>query len=121
MLTAAVAHDLWLARVRDRLPRRATVLSTFPGLLVSDLMASTFPAWLVPVLRAAMAPVADSADVMGATHASLLAAPEARAAGRPTFWAAPLLEARMPHPLVGDAALGDWLLAWLDGLAACGD
>ena len=64
-----------------------------------------------------MAPLADSAETMGANHAAVLAAATSRRAGRATYWAAPLLEARRPHPLAEDAALGAWLLEWLDGLA----
>ena len=125
LMNTAVAHDAWLNHMATLLPSGTIAMSTFPGLLVSDLPKTTLPSWLVPAFQVAMAPVADSPERMGRAHLSILASAEAAAAvgkagkaRRATFWAAPLLEARQAHPLAADMDLGEWVAQFLDGLAA---
>ena len=104
MLSTAVLHDAWLQHAAHVLPPSVRLLSTFPGLLVSDLPQHTLYAWALPLFKLAMLPVADSADTMGLQHATILAAPNVERR-RVSFWAAPLLQVRTnlppkskPHP-----------------------
>ena len=134
LMTAAVAHDAWLRHIAAaRLPAGVHVASTFPGLLVTELPRSTLPGFLVPTFQLAMAPVADSYEQMGRSHASILAS-DGFLKRKASFWAAPLLEAHMAHPLAygGDGTgaqqadakngdpggLGAWVTAFLDELAS---
>jgi hypothetical protein len=48
------------------------VMGAFPGVLVSDLMSSSFPGWLVPVLKLFQTPLADSDEECGMNHAIIL-------------------------------------------------
>ena len=71
---AAAAHDAWLNHLASgtdgRLPSDVVLLGTFPGLLVTELMATAVPAWLVPLLQLAMAPLARARrGLRGAAHA----------------------------------------------------
>ena len=121
LFSTALAHDVWLAHIgrSGLLPSQCRLLATFPGLLVSELPRSTLPSWLVPLAQLAMTPLADTPQTMGRNHCSLLAAP--CAANRiVTYWAAPLLDARMPSPLAEDLSLGAWIVDFLDGIAARG-
>ena len=125
-MTAAVAHDAWLRHIAaSRLPAGVHVASTFPGLLVTELPRSTLPAFIVPAFQLAMAPVADTYEVMGRNHASILAS-DALLKRKASFWAAPLLEAHMAEPLAYDgdddkggaaAGLGAWVATFLDELS----
>jgi NAD(P)-dependent dehydrogenase (short-subunit alcohol dehydrogenase family) len=116
LFTTAVVHDVWLhefARSRPGL----TFMSTFPGLLVTDLPSATLPRWVMPLYQLAMAPVADTDEIMGTNHASILASTSATKRSV-SYWAAPLLEARLGHPLVQDAAFGKWVLDFVNRLMA---
>jgi len=121
LCATSLAHDVWLAHMgrSGALPPDTRLLATFPGILVSELARSAFPALLVPLLQLAMAPIADPPETMGRNHASLLAAAPA-VQKRVSYWAAPLLHARHPTTLAADTALGAWVAAFLDGLAARG-
>ena len=56
MLCTAIANDAWLHAMAPSLPPGAHVMGTFPGLLVTDLAASTFPAWLLPLVKHVLSP-----------------------------------------------------------------
>ena len=102
MLCTAIANDAWLHAMAPSLPPGAHVMGTFPGLLVTDLAASTFPAWLLPLVKLAQTPLSDSDEECGLRHASILASPNV-GRKRVSFWAAPRLEAYEEHPLARDA------------------
>ena len=111
LLGTAIAHDAWLQHLaKHAMPADVAVMSTFPGLLVSELPRASLPGWLVPILHAAMLPVADSPEQMGRNHASILARAN-QLGGRVSYWAAPLLQARKAHPLAYD----DEFAAWVHG------
>ena len=115
MFGTAIATDAWLQQMSRTLPEGARVMGTFPGLLVTDLMSSTFPAWLVPLLKLMQAPVSDSDETCGLLHATILASPNA-GRKRVSYWAAPRLEAREPHPLAQDAEMAAWVYDELEKL-----
>lgn len=117
MFGTAIAADAWLQRMQQDLPEGAHVMGTFPGLLVTDLMSSTFPAWLVPLLKLLQTPVSDSDETCGLLHATILASPNA-GRKRVSYWAAPRLEAREPHPLAQDTEMAAWLYEELERLRA---
>ena len=73
MLGTAIDADIWLQPMQKTLPPNAHVLGTFPGLLVSDLMSSSFPGWRVPVLKLLQTPLADSDEECGINHAIIQA------------------------------------------------
>lgn len=50
----------------------AHVMVTFPGILVSELMSSSFPGWVVPILKLIHTPLADSDEVCGLHHEIIL-------------------------------------------------
>ena len=101
--------------MQKTLPPNAHVMGTFPGVLVSDLMSSSFPRWLVPVLKLLQTPLADSDEECGMNHAIILASTNVTRK-RVSYWAAPRLEAYAPHPLVLDVKLGAWLFDNLETL-----
>ena len=115
MFGTAIAADAWLQAIQRILPEKAHVMGTFPGLLVTDLMSSTFPGWLVPVLKALQTPVSDSDEACGLKHATILASPNA-GRKRVSYWAAPRLEAREPHPLAADEEMAAWVYQELEAL-----
>ena len=115
MFGTALATDAWLQSMQRTLPEEAHVMGTFPGLLVTDLMSSTFPAWLVPILKLLQAPVSDSDEACGLLHATILASTNA-GRRKVSYWAAPRLEAHEPHPLAQDAEMAAWLWEALEKL-----
>ena len=116
MLSTAVAHDAWIQHMSEVRPK-LVFMSTFPGLLASDLPFSsgTLPACLAPVFKLAMLPVGDSEEIMGLNHVRILASPNATVR-RVTYWAAPLLQACKAHPVAYDATLAAFICKWLESL-----
>jgi NAD(P)-dependent dehydrogenase (short-subunit alcohol dehydrogenase family) len=117
MIGTAVAADAWLQFMQRTLGDDAHVMGTFPGLLNTDLAASTFPAWGLQVFKFLAAPMCDSEETCGLNHASILASPNA-GRKRVSYWFAPRLEAVEPHPLTQDAELVKWLSEELEKLRA---
>ena len=109
LLTTAVAHDAWLHHLgKLHAARPISFIGTFPGLLVTDLPHTALPSWLASTLKCLMAPVADSDEIMGRNHCSILASLPFKST---TYFAAPLLEARLGHPLAlsEEEGLGKWV------------
>ena len=96
-------------------------VSTFPGLLVSDIFAPTVPS---PPLKTCSWFVAGKPDEMGWNHASILArAAAAEDDERPTpprvgYWVAPFRKAYPPScsGVSGAETLGEWTFRFLEDL-----
>ena len=116
MLGTAIANDAWLQHMATQLPPRAILMGTFPGFLTSDVASSTFPPWLMPIIKCAYAPISDSDEQMGLAHASILATNAVAGKRRVSYWAAPLLQARQAHPLARDDEFCEWIYSHLEGL-----
>ena len=86
------------ARLCASRPWHGSSATSSRGLLATDLMANTLSAWMVPLVKMGMAPVADTDENMGLQHAMILAS-ENVTKRRVSYWAAPRLEAREAHPL----------------------
>lgn len=113
LLDASICHDAWLQHMTKKLPENVSLIATFPGLMKSEIVKSTFPAWLVPFIEALMWPVADTQNIMGINHASILVAPGVRQK-RVSYWVAPLLEAHEISAIANDEGLGEWTYNWLE-------
>lgn len=98
MLCTSIANDAWLQGLEKTLPKKAHCMGTFPGVLATDLMANTLSAWMVPLAKMGMAPIADSDENMGLQHAMILASDNVTKR-RVSYWAAPRLEAREANSL----------------------
>jgi len=144
MLDTSVCHDAWLDYMvtENKMPNWITVAGIFPGVLVSDLMGSTFPVWFTPVLKLLMWPIADTQEDMGMNHVAILSALSQQRKHQTsssslsskttmkdnntarkntaTWWAAPLLEPHEINPLSlssssdGGRGLGLWTYNWLE-------
>ena len=115
LLPVGVAADAWLQDASARHPSLSFV-GMFPGVFPTELPSSTFPAWALPVLTAAMLPVASSAAEIGLAHATVLASPNA-GCRRVTYFNH-LLEGRTAHPLAYQTKLGRWITSHLEEVAA---
>lgn len=118
MLSVGVAADAWLLRAASRYGKRFGIqfVGTFPGILVTDLIRSTFPSWMVPPLKLGMMLIANSEADAGLAHATVLAS--TNIGRRPATFFNVWLEARAAHPCACDEALGEWIWARLDALVA---
>mmetsp|Transcript_12532 Transcript_12532/g.18405 ORF Transcript_12532/g.18405 Transcript_12532/m.18405 type:complete len:136 (+) Transcript_12532:2099-2506(+) len=115
LLDTSMCHDAWLKHMVRKLPGSVSLVSTFPGLLVSDIMNITFPGWLIPILKIVMWPLADTQRTMGIHHASILAAPIINS-NRVSCWVSPLLEAHETNAITNVEKLGKWTYEWLEEL-----
>jgi len=141
LFDTSICHDAWLQYTATTLfspPNNnngVSLVSTFPGLLVSDVISSTFPSWLLPIMKALYWPFADTQRTMGINHASILAiaaASEVSVAASSqqsnksnnnnnnssvvSYWAAPLLQAYHPCSGSEDQQLGEWTYNWLEDI-----
>lgn len=114
LLPLGVLGDAWLQAAAHAYPNLRFV-GTFPGLVVSDLPASTFPRWAVSLLKLAMAPIASTDEETGLAHATILVR-AAASVKRVTYWNH-LLEARTTHPLAYDEDVSGWLWRHLESTA----
>ena len=94
---------------------RCLSLSTAPGIVVTDLPAATFPAWMLPVLHALMSPIAISEEESGEAHVAVLISDNA--ARRPVSYFNFLREGRETHHLAYDKTLARWVWEFLEGAA----
>ena len=67
------------------------------------------------LFKCSLVMMADSDDVMGLNHATILASKKASLRNI-SFWAAPLLSAHEPVPVANDQELGAWTYDWLEKL-----
>merc|ERR1712070_772542 len=100
-------------------------------------MASTFPKFLVPLVKLSVWPIADTPEIMGTNHAKILAlvtCPSSEVSSSSnrdsgddngehvSYWAAPILSQRMQYPLDidddGDGELGEWIYNFIENLIA---
>lgn len=109
----AVAGDAWLREVSKR--SDFSFVGMFPGLVSTDLAQSSFPAWMMPVLKAAMWPVAMSEEESGSAHVIVLTSSNV-GRHRVSFFNH-LLEGRKAHPVALDDELSAWVYEWLDNTA----
>lgn len=96
LVPVSVAADAYLQHAAMQHPG-ITFVGMFPGIVVTDLPASTFPAWMLPVLHAVMGPIAITEEESGAAHVAVLTSPNV--AVRPVTYFNYLLEGRETHPL----------------------
>lgn len=82
------------------------------GIVVTDLPAATFPAWIVPVLHALMSPIAISEDECGAAHLAVITSENV--ARRSVSYFNFLLEGRETTHLAYDKALAEWVWEFVE-------
>ena len=72
LVPVAVAADAFLAAAPSRYPGVAFV-GVFPGVVLTDVFASTFPAWALPWLKALLKPIAITDLESGEAHVAVAA------------------------------------------------
>lgn len=115
LFPVGIAADAWLQDAAARHPS-LTLVGMFPGIVPTELPLCTFPSWMMPVLTAAMLPIASSEVDAGLAHATVLTSPNV--ARRRVSYFNFMLEGRRAHPLAYHATLGAWITAHLDGIVA---
>ena len=81
------------------------------GIVVTDLAAATFPAWMVPVLHALMSPIAISEEECGIAHLAVITSENVRR--RSVSYFNFLREGRETTQLAYDKALAHWVWDFL--------
>ncbi|KAJ8602494.1 hypothetical protein CTAYLR_001241 [Chrysophaeum taylorii] len=112
----AVAADAYLLAAATHLPARITYVGMFPGVVNTDVMLSTFPAWAVAILHALQRPISISEDETALTHLAVAMSPNCRRR-RVSYWNY-LLEARATHRLAYEADLADFVWNFLETTSA---
>ena len=126
LFDTSVCHDAWLQHVAKKLnaPMRArrSFASTFPGLLVSDVIAPTVPGWMLPLIQTCLWFVADTPEEMGWNHATILsrmmAEEDDERPNHVSYWVAPFRKAYPPSCscVSSGEELGEWTFRFLEDL-----
>ena len=111
LFPVAVAGDAWLREASKRYPD-VRFIGMFPGIVSTDLPQSTFPTWIMPILRAGVWPIAVSEEESGLAHVTVLASQNVGRHAVSFF--NHLLEGRKAHPVAQDDALSAWVFEWLE-------
>ena len=82
------------------------------GIIITDLPASTFPAWILPVLHALMSPIAISEEDSGIAHLEVITSDNV--ARRSVSYFNFLREGRETVKVAYDKALGQWVWETLE-------
>ena len=111
LFPVAVAGDAWLREASKRYPG-LNFVGMFPGVVSSDLVKSSFPAWMIPLLKAGMWPIAISEEQSGLAHVTVLTSLNVGRHGVSFF--NHLLEGREAHHVALDDELSAHVYDWLE-------
>lgn len=111
LFPVAVAGDAWLRETSKRYPGMHFV-GMFPGVVMSDLVKSSFPAWMIPLLKAGMWSIAISEEQSGLAHVTVLMSSNVGRHGVSFF--NHLLEGREAHRVALDDELSAHVYDWLE-------
>lgn len=111
LFPVAIAGDAWLREASKRFPGIKFV-GMFPGIVSSDLPSSSFPAWIMPLLKAGMWPIAISEEDSGLAHVTVLTSTNVGRHAVSFF--NHLLEGRRAHPVALDDELSRYVYDWLE-------
>ena len=111
LFPVAIAGDAWLREASKRFPD-VKFVGMFPGIVSSDLYKSSFPRWIMPLIRAALWPIAISEEASGLAHVTVLVSTSVGRHGVTFF--NHFLEGRKAHPVALDNDLSTWVFEWLE-------
>lgn len=111
LFPVAIAGDAWLREACKRFPD-VKFVGMFPGIVSSDLYKPSFPKWIIPLLKAALCPIAISEEASGLAHVTVLVSSNVGRHGVSFF--NHLLEGRMAHAVALNDELSSWVFEWLE-------
>lgn len=111
---AGLCADAFLQRAAARHPD-VRFIGTTPGIVQTDLLRGTFPGWICDMVAVLLMPIAQSEDVSGEIHASILTSPNV--GQRKVSYFNHLLEGRESMPVVYEPGFGELVWASLASLA----
>ena len=106
LFPVAIAVDAWLIHLSKLHPNMHFV-GMFPGIIATDIFASSFPSWLAPIFKLFLTPLAITEEESGWAHVAIATSQNVRR--NHVSFLNHLLEGRYVHPSATKQDLAAWV------------